>query len=131
MPLRFSKYGIFNIEKAYATHFVGVLCSGKNELPVKIDGQRETLTPKSKGDVDTMTCKSGGDWKTLAVVVSGMTCNHCKKAVEDAVSGVDGISSASVDLNKGLLKVVYDPEQVDFTKVQDAVVRAGYGASQN
>jgi len=77
-----------------------------------------------------MACKSGGDLKTLAVVVSGMTCNHCKKAVEDVVSGMDGISSASVDLNKGLLMVVYDPELVDFTKIQDAVVRAGYGARQ-
>ena len=78
-----------------------------------------------------MTCKGDRDLKTLTVVVSGMTCDHCKKAVEDAVSGVEGISSASVDLNKGLLKVVYDPERVDFTKVQDAVVRVGYGASQN
>ncbi len=77
-----------------------------------------------------MACNSGKGLKTLAVVVSGMTCDHCKKAVEDAVSGVDGIGSASVDLDKGLLTVAYDPEQVDFTKVQDAVVRAGYGARQ-
>ena len=82
------------------------------------------------GDASTMTCKSGDGLKTLAVVVSGMTCDHCKKAVEDAVFGVDGIGSASVDLDKGLLTVVYDPEQVDFTKVQDAVVRIGYGAKR-
>jgi copper chaperone CopZ len=77
-----------------------------------------------------MACKSGEGLKTLVVVVSGMTCKHCKKAVEDAVSGVDGISSASVDLDQGLLTVKYDPELVDFTKVQDAVVGIGYGAEQ-
>jgi copper chaperone len=64
--------------------------------------------------------------KTLAVVVGGMTCDHCKKAVEDAVSAVDGVSNASVDLNKELLLVTYDPGRVDFTKVQDAVIEAGY-----
>jgi copper chaperone len=71
-----------------------------------------------------------GDWQTMAVVVSGMTCSHCKKAVEEAVFGVDGISKASVDLDKGLLTVTYDPSKVNFTKVQDAVVRAGYEARE-
>ena len=77
-----------------------------------------------------MACHCEAGWKTLAVVVSGMTCNHCKKAVEDAVSGVDGISKASVDLDKGLLTVTYDTGKVDFTKVQDAVVKAGYEARE-
>jgi copper chaperone len=77
-----------------------------------------------------MACNREGGLQTLAVVVSGMTCNHCKKAVEDAVSGVDGISRASVDLDKGLLTVTYDPGRADFTKVQDAVVKAGYEARE-
>jgi copper chaperone len=77
-----------------------------------------------------MVCNNETGLKTLEVVVSGMTCDHCKKAVEDAVLRVDGISSASVDLGKGLLTVAYDLGRVDFSKVQDAVVRAGYGARQ-
>ena len=77
-----------------------------------------------------MACNCEGGLKTLTVVVTGMTCNHCKKAVEEAVSGVDGISKASVELDKGLLTVTYDPAKVDFTKVQDAVVKAGYEARQ-
>ena len=44
---------------------------------------------------------------------------------------MDGISKASVELDKGLLTVTYDPAKVDFTKVQDAVVKAGYEARQS
>ena len=77
-----------------------------------------------------MACNSDEGLKTLAVVVSGMSCDHCKRAVEEAVSGVDGVSKANVVLDKGLLKVTYDPLKVDFAKVQDAVVRAGYDARQ-
>jgi copper chaperone len=78
-----------------------------------------------------MACESAGGSKALAEVVSGMACNHRKNTVEDAVFGVNGISRASVDLEKSLLTVVCDPEQVDSTKAQDLVARAGYGARQS
>ncbi|MGD0154272.1 MAG: cation transporter [Thermacetogeniaceae bacterium] len=77
-----------------------------------------------------MACNGNEGLKTLAVVVSGMSCNHCKRAVEEAVAAVDGINQASVELETGMLTVVYDPQKVDFTKVQDAVVRSGYEARQ-
>ena len=77
-----------------------------------------------------MACNCDGNLRTLAIVVSGMTCNHCKKAVEDAVSVLDGISKASVELDKGLLTIMYDPGKVDFTKVQNAVVKVGYEARE-
>lgn len=77
-----------------------------------------------------MACNGAEDLKTLALVISGMSCDHCKKTVEEAVSRVEGISQAKVELDKGLLTVTYDPQKVDFAKVQDTVVRAGYGTRQ-
>ncbi len=77
-----------------------------------------------------MNCNADGGLKTLAVVVSGMSCSHCQRAVEEAVSAVDGITHASAALETGMLTVVYDPRKVDFAKVQDAVVRSGYEARQ-
>ena len=32
--------------------------------------------------------------------VEGMTCNHCKMAVEKALKGVEGVTGAEVDLTK-------------------------------
>jgi len=34
------------------------------------------------------------------IKVSGMTCEHCKARVEKALSSVDGVKSAKVDLKK-------------------------------
>lgn len=32
--------------------------------------------------------------------IEGMTCNHCKMAVEKALKGVSGVTGAEVDLAK-------------------------------
>ncbi len=78
-----------------------------------------------------MTCIGTAGLKTLNAVVTGMSCTHCKKAVEETVSRVEGVRQASVELDKGLLTDAYDPEKVDFAKVQDAVVKAGYEAVES
>ncbi len=56
-------------------------------------------------------------------VVSGMTCDHCKRAVATEVSAVRGVDAANVDLASGELTVVGDAEAVD---VAAAVREAGY-----
>ena len=39
------------------------------------------------------------------VSVSGMTCDHCKRAVENAVRSVPGVTDVSVDLAGGIASV--------------------------
>jgi copper chaperone len=56
-------------------------------------------------------------------VVSGMTCEHCKRAVLSEVFAVRGVDAANVDLASGELTVVGDVEAVD---VAAAVREAGY-----
>ncbi len=64
--------------------------------------------------------------KRLTLVVTGMSCGHCKKAVEDAVKKLAGVQEAVVDLKEGLLTVTFDPQKVALTEIRDAVVGAGY-----
>ncbi len=71
-------------------------------------------------------CEGKGELKTLTLIVKGMSCGHCKMAVEKAVRGVNGVKDVEVDLEKGLLKVTYDPERASLTDIQNAVVDAGY-----
>lgn len=58
--------------------------------------------------------------------VEGMSCNHCKMAVEKALKGLSGVSEADVDLNAKNVRVVYDPGKVDPNKLKASIEDAGY-----
>lgn len=61
----------------------------------------------------------------LELKVSGMTCEHCKKAVKTAVSDVSGVSSVDVDLASGTVKVAFSGTAKE-TEVREAIAEAGY-----
>ena len=61
---------------------------------------------------------------TLAI--TGMTCGHCEKAVEEALSNVQGVESVAVDLEAGRAVVVGSADESDLVS---AVEEEGYGAS--
>jgi len=62
--------------------------------------------------------------------VTGMGCEACVARVTKAVSALDGVSRAAVDLKSETLTVVYDESKVDFAKLRDAVEDAGYGLKE-
>jgi copper chaperone len=62
------------------------------------------------------------------IKVEGMSCGHCKMAVTKAISGVEGVSSVDVDLDKGEANVAYDPQATDIDAIKKAVNDAGYKA---
>lgn len=57
--------------------------------------------------------------------VTGMTCDHCVRAVQAEVGKVPGVASVSVDLGSGRMTVVSE-EPVDPATVKAAVEEAGY-----
>jgi copper chaperone len=62
----------------------------------------------------------------LTLVVEGMSCEHCRLAITDEVSGVSGVQSVEVDLESKLVRV--GGTDVDESAVIDAVDEAGYDA---
>ncbi|WP_255639784.1 copper chaperone CopZ [Aquibacillus saliphilus] len=58
--------------------------------------------------------------------VKGMTCGHCKQSVEGALQGLDGVTSAEVDLGTGKVTVSYDDNKVTVAAMQEAVEDQGY-----
>lgn len=64
--------------------------------------------------------------KNEIYTIEGMSCNHCKMAVENEVKGLPGMASAAVDLAAKTLKVVYDEEQTTPTSIKAAVEEAGF-----
>jgi copper chaperone CopZ len=57
--------------------------------------------------------------------VSGMTCDHCVKAVQTEVSQIRGVTEVRVDLTDGAVTVTSDA-LLDEVAVRAAVDEAGY-----
>ncbi len=58
--------------------------------------------------------------------VEGMTCDHCQKAVKDALEGIPGVDSAEVDLQEGTALV---HGSADVQVLIGAVEDEGYTAT--
>ncbi len=58
------------------------------------------------------------------LTIEGMTCGHCKAAVEEALRGVDGVRTVQVDLEGGAAQV----EGGDVDALVAAVAEEGYQA---
>jgi len=55
--------------------------------------------------------------------IEGMTCNHCKMAVEKALKGVPGVTNVQVDLAKNEAMVAGSPERAAMV---EAIDEAGF-----
>jgi copper chaperone CopZ len=66
--------------------------------------------------------------KKLALEVTGMKCEGCARAVDAALSRVEGVRRVDVSLADGRAEVVGDDALGDDALVA-AVEEAGYGAS--
>jgi copper chaperone len=62
--------------------------------------------------------------------VSGMTCQHCVRAVTQALESQDGVASADVDLQAGSARVEYDEGLVTPVELANAVAEEGYEAEE-
>lgn len=58
--------------------------------------------------------------------VEGMTCMHCKMAVEKALKTLDGVKDAAVDLGAKNVTIEVDPAVVGETDLKKAIENAGY-----
>jgi copper chaperone len=46
--------------------------------------------------------------QTIQLQVNGMTCDHCRRAVEGALTSLDGVTAAAADVESGRTEVTYD-----------------------
>ncbi len=63
---------------------------------------------------------------TAELSISGMTCAACVARVERALTHVDGVLGATVNLATERAGVSYRPDMVDLKALRDAVTGAGY-----
>jgi copper chaperone len=64
---------------------------------------------------------------TIELKVTGMTCQHCVRAVSQALASVPGVGGAAVTLESGVARV---EGNVSAAPLIRAVVDAGYQAEE-
>jgi copper ion binding protein len=57
--------------------------------------------------------------------VTGMTCDHCARAVSAEVSTIAGVTNVDVDVSSGAVRVTAE-QPVPATALRDAIEEAGY-----
>ncbi len=62
----------------------------------------------------------------ITLNVKGMSCNHCKMAVEGELKALDGVDNAVVSLENNNVVIDYDEGKVSIEKLKDAIEEAGY-----
>jgi len=65
--------------------------------------------------------------REVSLPITGLTCASCVRRVEKALSKVDGVHAAAVNLATEKATVTYDPATVQPEQLWTAVERAGYG----
>lgn len=63
--------------------------------------------------------------KTESVKVWG-NCGMCKKTIEKALKGVDGIQTAAWDKKSKMLEVTFDDSKISMKQIEEKVGAAGY-----
>lgn len=58
--------------------------------------------------------------------VKGMSCDHCKMAVTNALEELDGVKSVEVSVEKGKADIEYDDSKVSIEQMKEAVEEQGY-----
>lgn len=53
-------------------------------------------------------------------------CGMCKKTIEKAANGVEGVSSATWDKDKKKIDVTFDGKKTDAMAIQKAIAASGY-----
>ena len=67
--------------------------------------------------------------KKSKFTVTGMSCAACSASVERAVSGLDGVQAASVNLASGKLTVTYDEDKLCAKDIEFAITKIGFGVN--
>ena len=58
--------------------------------------------------------------------VEGMSCGHCKAAVEEELNRLSGVERSNADFERGTVEVAYDEDSVTTEDIRRAVEEAGY-----
>lgn len=75
-----------------------------------------------------MTAASG-NLQTDSFFVTGMQCGGCTNKLSLALRRLSGVDDVQISLASGEVTIVYDPALVSPERIQEAVIRTGFGTA--
>jgi len=90
------------------------------------DSHTEKVNDKSEQGGDNMSSHGETNEQKALITVEGMTCGHCKAAVEKAVASVDGVSKVEVDLGRKEAVVLFNPDRTGEEELKKVIRDQGY-----
>jgi copper ion binding protein len=63
---------------------------------------------------------------TATYTAPDISCEHCQRAIEDAVGALPGVEAVQVDIPSKRVEVRYDPEKVDQAQLEATLEEEGY-----
>lgn len=60
--------------------------------------------------------------------ITGMSCQHCVKRVEDGLNTLPGIQKVKINLKKESGTVKFDEEKTSVEEIRQNIIATGYGA---
>lgn len=67
--------------------------------------------------------------QVLELAITGMHCASCAALIEETLSGTEGVTGATVDLEAASASVTFDPTVISPDRLCALVAEVGYQAS--
>jgi len=64
--------------------------------------------------------------KTVVLNVPDISCEHCERAITDALTPIDGIEVVAVDIPAKQVRVSFDDARVDIDQMKDILAEEEY-----
>jgi copper chaperone CopZ len=67
-----------------------------------------------------------GSMATVVLTVPDISCEHCERAIRDALGGVRGVQRLVVDIPEKHVRVTYDEALVGLDRMKEILREEGY-----
>ena len=64
--------------------------------------------------------------QAVTIPVYGMSCEHCVKAVSNALNALKGVNKVEVSLEGKNAQVMYDEELTGLNELESIIIEEGY-----
>ena len=78
----------------------------------------------------TQTTFAQSSTKEYVEIKTSAVCGMCKATIENALDNVDGIKSASLDVDSKIVSVKFDATKTNVDAIKTAITLAGYSADE-